>query len=328
MNRTDYLHTPWNEPFIEQRADPFITREGDQWYFTASVPAYDRIALRRADSLEGLRAAEEITVWQAHESGVMSRHIWAPELHRIDGKWYVYFAAGERKNKWKIRPWVLRCEGEDPLTGPWTECGNLKRADGDEFSFTDFSLDMTTFAHRGKRYCVWAEKVGTGKKISNLYIAEMADALTLKTPQMLLTSPSYAWERHGFWVNEGPAFLAEGGRVFLTYSASDTGPAYCMGLLWAEADADLMDISVWHKANRPVFQTQQDRGLFGPGHNSFVRDAAGQAYMAYHARPYDEIIGDPLYDPNRHTYVMKLRFADGMPVLDVKNQMFQNENQA
>lgn len=328
MNRTDYLHTPWNEPFIAQRADPFITREGEQWYFTASVPAYDRIVLRRADSLEGLRAAEETTVWQAHETGVMSRHIWAPELHRIDGKWYLYFAAGERKNKWKIRPWALRCEGEDPLAGPWTECGNLKRADGDEFSFMDFSLDMTTFAHNGKRYCVWAEKVGTGKKISNLYIAEMADALTLKTPQMLLTSPSYAWERHGFWVNEGPAFLAEGNRVYLTYSASDTGPAYCMGLLWAEADADLMDISVWHKANRPVFQTQADRGLFGPGHNSFVRDPEGQAYMAYHARPYDEIIGDPLYDPNRHTYVMKLRFANGMPVLDVKNQMFQHEIQA
>ncbi len=323
MNKSDYRHTAWNTPFIEQRADPFITCVDGQWYFTASVPAYDRIALRRANSLEGLRTAGETTVWQAHESGVMSKHIWAPELHRIDGKWYLYFAAGEVKNRWKIRPWVLQCEGNDPLEGAWTECGNLTRADGDKFSFTDFSLDMTTFSHRGKRYCVWAEKVGKGKKISNLYIAEMQDALTMKTPQMLLSSPSYAWERHGFWVNEGPAFLAEGDRVFLTYSASDTGPAYCMGLLWADAEADLMDISAWHKENRPVFQTQAERGLFGPGHNSFVRDADGTVLMAYHARPYDEIIGDPLYDPNRHTYLMKIRFADGKPVFDTENQMFQ-----
>jgi len=325
MNQMNYRHTSWNTPFIGQRADPFIARKEGRWYFTASVPEYDRIILRQADSLEGLRAAEEKTVWTAHSSGVMSKHVWAPELHEIDGVWYLYFAAGEKANPWEIRPWVLRCQGNDPLEGPWMECGSLKRADGDEFSFTDFSLDMTTFAHNGKRYCVWAEKVSMGKKISNLYIAEMKDAVTLKTPQMLLTSPTYAWERQGFWVNEGPAFLIEEGRVYLTYSASDTGPAYCMGLLWADAGANLMDISVWHKMNRPVFQTDAERGLFGPGHNSFVRDQEGQVYMAYHARPYDEMIGDPLYDPNRHTFIMKVQFANGMPVFETNNQMFQEE---
>ncbi|MGI6726356.1 MAG: hypothetical protein ACOX62_09270 [Christensenellales bacterium] len=61
---------------------------------------------------------------------------------------------------WKICPWVLCCESSNPLKGPWTECGILTRAEGDEFSFTDFSLDMTVFELRGKRYCIWAEKVG------------------------------------------------------------------------------------------------------------------------------------------------------------------------
>jgi len=323
MNQSNYVKTAWNTPFIANRADPFITREGSRWYFTASVPEYDRIALRAADTLEGLRQAEEKTVWHAHQTGVMSRHIWAPELHRIDGAWYIYFAAGEKEDIWRIRPWVLRCQGDDPLTDAWTECGMLRRADGDEFSFTDFSLDMTTFAHGGRRFCVWAEKVGVGKKISNLYIAEMADALTLKTPQMLLSSPSYAWERHGYWVNEGPAFVAEGNRVYIAYSASDTGPAYCMGLLWAEADSDLMDVSAWHRLSRPLFATCAEKGLFGPGHNSFFRDAQGRAYMAYHARPYDEIIGDPLYDPNRHAYVMALPFKDGLPAPDADGQLFQ-----
>lgn len=323
MNKHDYLRTPWNTPFIAQRADPYVLREGGQWYFTASVPEYDRIVLRRADTLEGLREAEEVTVWRCHDSGVMSKHIWAPELHLIDGAWYIYFAAGQKENRWKIRPWALRCESGDPLAGPWTECGMLKRADEDEQSFRDFSLDMTTFVHRGKRYCVWAEKVGHGKKVSNLYIAEMADALTLKTPQMLLTSPTYAWERHGFWVNEGPTFIAQGDRVYLTFSASDTSPAYCMGLLWADADADLMDLASWHKLNRPVFTTQADKGLYGPGHNTFFTDEDGEVYTSYHARPYDKVIGDPLYDPNRHAFIMRVPFEDGLPVFDAENQMFQ-----
>ncbi len=316
MNKDNFKHTPWNEPFITQRADPYVLRHNNKWYFTASVPEYDRIALRRADSLEGLRAAEETFIWHAHESGVMSQHIWAPELHYLDGAWYIYFAASRKDDIWALRPWVLRCEGDDPLKGPWTECGMLKCTDDDEFSFTDFSLDKTVFEHHDRRFCVWAEKVSVGRKISNLYIAEMSDPLTLKTPQMLLSSPCYEWERHGFWDNEGPAFIAHDNRVYLTYSASDTSPAYCMGLLWADANADLMDISSWHKLNHPVYTTDVERGLFGPGHNTFFTDETGEVYTSYHARQYDEIIGDPLYDPNRHCYIMRVSFEDNLLIFN------------
>lgn len=323
MNNTNFIRTQWNTPFIPQRADPYVQCIGGQWYFTASVPAYDCIILRRADTLEGLRTAEEKAVWYAHESGEMSRHIWAPELHRLDGCWYIYFAAGEKDDGWKIRPWVLRCQDADPISGRWEECGKLQCVDGDEFSFVDFSLDMTIMENAGKRYCIWAEKVSVGKKISNLYIAELETPLKMKTPQMLLTSPTYAWERHGFWVNEGPAVIHRGGRIFMTYSASDTSAAYCMGMMWMDEQDDPMDIAAWHKLNRPVFCTDVEKGIYGPGHNTFFTDEAGKVYTSYHARPYDEIIGDPLYDPNRHAFIMTVPFEDGMPVFSLDNQLFQ-----
>ena len=63
-----------------------------------------------------------------------------------------------------------------------------------------FSLDATVFEDHGKRYYVWAEKVGVGRQISNLYIAEMETPNKLKTVQVLLTTPDYDWERVGFWV--------------------------------------------------------------------------------------------------------------------------------
>ena len=94
--------------------------------------------------------------------------------------------------------------------------------------------------------------------------------------------------------------------------------------LWADENADLMDISVWHKSNVPVLCTDEHKGIFGPGHNSFFKDENGQDYMAYHARPYDEIIGDPLYDPNRHCFIMKIDWKDGMPVFSLDNQLFQD----
>lgn len=323
MNCENYQHTPWNTPFIAQRADPYVKQMGGKWYFTASVPAYDGIVLRCADTLEGLRTAPETEIWHAHETGVMGAHIWAPELHLLDGCWYIYFAAGEKENCWRIRPWVLRCQDADPIHGTWEECGMMQRADDDPFSFTAFSLDMTVFEHGGKRYCVWAEKVSVDPMISNLYIAEMESPIKLKTPQMLLTSPTYAWERHGYWVNEGPTALHIDGRLFLTYSASDTSPAYCMGLMWMDEKDDPMDFAAWHKLNRPVLKTDAAKGLFGPGHNTFFTDENGQVYTSYHARPYDEIIGNPLYDPNRHTYIMKVKMENGLPVFDFEEQLFQ-----
>lgn len=62
MNKKCFKATDYNAPFIEQRADPFVCRGPDgMYYFTASVPEYDRIVLRRAATIDGLRRAEEIT---------------------------------------------------------------------------------------------------------------------------------------------------------------------------------------------------------------------------------------------------------------------------
>lgn len=58
----------------------------------------------------------------------------------------------------------------------------------------------------------------------------------------------------GFKVNEGPAVLVRNGKVIVTYSASDTGWRYCMGMLWADENSDLLDIKSWHKSDKPVFK--------------------------------------------------------------------------
>jgi hypothetical protein len=42
----------------------------------------------------------------------------------------------------------------------------------------------------------------------------------------------------GFLVNEGPAVLFHGDRLFISYSASATDENYCMGLLWIDVNAD------------------------------------------------------------------------------------------
>lgn len=307
----------YNETWIPQRADPYVYRHTDgTYYFTASVPAYDRIVLRSSCTLAGLAEAEEVTVWKKHESGIMSEHIWAPELHYLDGKWYIYFAGSQKEDIWALRPYVLECADADPMTGTWVEKGMMTCASNDEYSFRAFSLDATVFENKGRYYYVWAEKVGVGKQISNLYIAEMENPYTLKTVQVLLTTPDYDWERVGFWVNEGPAVLKHDGKIYLTFSASETGPMYCMGMLTVSEDADLLDPRSWEKDRYPVLMTDESKGIYGPGHNSFTTDEEGNPVMVYHARTEEKIVGNPLYNPNRHAMLMKIRFDEktGRPI--------------
>ncbi len=117
-------------------------------------------------------------------------------------------------------------------------------------------------------------------------------------------------------MNEGPSVLISHGKVFISYSASATDENYCMGLLSAPEDADLLDARSWTKAPEPIFRTCYEHRVFGPGHNSFTVAEDGQTdLLVYHARTYTEIVGDPLWDPNRHTYVKPLKWDEhGMPV--------------
>jgi len=288
-------------PLIKQRADPYIYKHTDgYYYFTGSYPEYDRIVLRRAKTIADLSNAEEKVIWRKHETGVMGAHIWAPEIHFIDGKWYIHFAAGEAEDVWAIRPYVLECSDDDPLEGKWEEKGKVNT------NFQSFSLDATTFEHKGKRYLVWAQKV-KNNELSNLYIAEMSNPWTIKGEQVVLSTPDLDWECHGFAVNEGDAVLKRHNKVFIAYSGSATDHRYAMGLLIADADSDLLDPKSWEKSPSPLFVTNESTKEYGPGHNSFTIAEDGKTdLLVYHARPYKEIEGDSLYDHNRHARVQQM----------------------
>jgi len=300
----------FNNPIAEQRADPWVFKTDDGlYYLTATVPQYDRIVIRKASSINGLKEAKEKEIWHKHDKGVMGSHIWAPELHRIDGEWYIYFAAGEAEHIWNIRIWVLSNASKDPMQGQWKEEGRIKT------KIESFSLDATTFEHKGKRYLVWAQNVRGGEHGTALVLSEMKDPLTLTGPEVVITEPEFNWEKMKYNVNEGAAVIKRNGKIFVTYSASATNHNYCVGLLWIDENADLLDAGNWQKSPGPVFYTNEDLKRYGPGHNSFTTAEDGQTViMIYHARDYKEIQGHELSDPNRATRARVVHWTEsGFP---------------
>lgn len=301
----------WPAPLVRHRADPWVLRDGDGYLFIATVPEYDRIELRRAPTIAGLAQAEPVVIWRKHASGPASHHIWAPEIHRIDGKWYVYFAAGRAEDIWAIRMYVLECSSADPLAGPWIERGQLRT------HLETFSLDATTFEHRGVRYLVWAQHDPAIGGNTSLFIARMDSPVSIAGKPVRISVPELPWEVIGYRVNEGPAALFRNGRVFLAYSASATDANYCLGLLTADENADLLDPASWKKSPVPVLASSESARVFGPGHNSFTTLPDGRDVLIYHARDYRDIAGDPLQNPDRHTRAALLRWReDGTPIFD------------
>ena len=133
----------FDNPLLRQRADPQAMLHTDgQYYFMATAAEWDRIEMRRTRDLNALATAEMKVVWREHGAGPMSAHIWAPEIHFIDGKWYIYFTASRKDAIWEVRPYVLENASPDPFKGEWKELGRL------ETGWDSFSLDGTTFKHR------------------------------------------------------------------------------------------------------------------------------------------------------------------------------------
>ncbi len=296
-------------PIAAQRADPWVYKTKDGSYILiATVPEYDRIELRKAKTLNGLGTAEPKVIWKKHKKGHMGNYIWAPELHRIDNKWYIYFAAGDAENKWLIRMYALSNDSEDPFSDNWKEEGRIKT------KIDDFSLDATTFENKGKRYLIWAEHVRKGQNTS-LILSEMETPTKLKGPEVIISDPKLEWECRKYPVNEGPAVIKRNGKIFVTYSASATDYNYCMGLLWANENDNLLDSTSWHKLPEPVFSTNEDVRRYGPGHNSFTVAEDGKTdVLIYHARVYKDIIGYELNDRNRHTRARTFTWnKDGFP---------------
>ena len=322
---TPQEHT--DDPFIAQRADPYVIYNNDDgyYYFTSSWPAfrdaehgYDRISLRKSKTLKGLADAEENIIWTAHPSGAQSHHVWAPELHKIGDKWYIYYAANSDNDIWSIRPWVLECTDASRLTDPdaWIEKGRFENKEGEYTgAFDVFSLDMTTFENNGKQYVIWAYK----PNVSKLLMAEIDpnEPWKLTSDPIILSTPEYRWEMINEVVNEGPAVLKHDGKLYVTYSASATGPEYCVGLLCADENSDIMNVASWSKSAEPILKTADFPGQYGPGHNSFTEDDNGDIVIVYHSRDqkcFDNKCewadADPLYDPCRNANIAYVQFAD------------------
>lgn len=279
---------------VNPSADPWVRHVDDHYWLSTTQGS--RLKLWKAGSVRDLATAEPVTIW---EKGI---GVWAPEFHQLSGpngpRWYCYFTMtdGEDVNH---RMYVLESES-DRIDGPYGPPKLINTDPKNEF----YAIDGSVFVHpNGKTYFLWAGHPG-----HRIYISEMENPWTLKGERQLIEASGFGCEE----VREGPFVIPHGNRIFLTYSACDTGkPDYMVGALWTTLDKDPMDPKSWTQIEKPILARADANGVYGPGHHSFFKSPDGtEDWIAYHGKTTEA------YTYNgRSTRLQRVEWgADGMPV--------------
>ncbi len=259
-------------------ADPWVIRHTNRRYYATMTTGGD-IRVWTSMSLTGIFAAEPTVVWTPPANGPYSKNIWAPELHCLNGKWYVYFAADDGNNA-HHRMYVLENGSADPLRGAFEFKGMISDPAQDRWA-----IDGTVLRSDGQLYFVWSGWEGDENIRQILYIARMRNPWTLAGPRVEISRPEHPWETAGGppAVNEGPQALVGADAIHIVYSAGASWTDhYCLGLLTAPSGADPLDPASWRKHPRPVFASEN--AVFGPGHCALVTSPNGrEPWIVYHA---------------------------------------------
>ena len=271
----------FKNPILEKGADPFVVLFEGKYYYVYSTK--DRtVEVSVADNINLLNRNGNIAF--APEDGLeYSRELWAPEIHYINGDWYLYVAADNGENK-NHRMYVLKSKNKRP-DGEYEMIGKITTDDD------HWAIDGTVVQKGDELYFVWSGWEGDVNVAQNIYIAKMKSPTELCGERVVISRPEYEWEKRGcgMWngvkkpdINEGPQILYKGDTIHVVYSASGSWcEYYCLGILTYRG-GDIMDPANWTKHPELVFE--QSEGTHGTGHCSFTTSLDGtKDIIVYHA---------------------------------------------
>ncbi|KAI0178801.1 glycoside hydrolase family 43 protein [Hypoxylon sp. FL1284] len=279
--------------------DPFVNLCRGRYYLTFT--AGNRVEIWSSDSLADIEvSASRHVIWTPPPGTEHSADLWAPELHALEGRWYVYYAAAHaaRGNR-SHRMYVLGgpAASEDPCLGRWEFLGRVR-------GLPDrWAIDGTVFAVGGHLYLAYSgwpldrDPNDHSDLVQQLMVAKLESPIAVAAttgggdapPVVVISRPEHPWEVtrdpngvvHG--INEGPQFLRspDGAWQGLAYSCAGSWTRdYKMAVL-RYLGGDPLRPDSWRKAREPLVQqttttttTTRDGEsppLFGPGHGSFLQ---------------------------------------------------------
>ncbi|KAJ8942281.1 hypothetical protein NQ318_005599 [Aromia moschata] len=292
----------YKNPIALSAPDPWMEYYKGDYYLVATTGS-NVIGIRKASKLGGLIDVENTIVYTFE-----GRALWAPEIHLIDGRWYLFYSscAPNTEGNECHRNRVAQSASDDPM-GPYTFLADLDDPDDQAFE-----LDPSYIIINEQQYLLGAY---WGPTSQNLYIRPMTNPYTPSGAKHFLAAPTYDWEIYGLNINEGPEPLYHDGRIFVVFSASYCGSDnYALGLM-EFVGTDPLNSTHWYKHPEPVFKRSDENHVYAPGHNGFFKSPDGtEDWIVYHANAEEsQGCGD-----TRSSRAQKFTWDDdGLPVFGV-----------
>lgn len=268
--------------------------------YTTSNPVYGQIYDVKEDAFA--YAGDKISLIQTDDK---KTHVWAPDViyNKTTGLFYMYYCTTSTWNASNL------CYGtSETIEGPYEWQGALIYSgfNKDTIQATDV-LDYVDEEYALKHYV----------RNNGYNVDEYPNAID---PSVFYDEDDRMWMVYGSW--SGGIYLLEldpaTGLVIHPEADPDNNvdAYYGKRLLGGGHKSIEGPYILYEKERYPVLSSNAEAGVYGPGHNSFTTDEDGNDILVYHARTETEIVGDPLYNPNRHTMLMKFGWRDGRPVFD------------
>lgn len=237
-------------PVIDHLADPAVLRYKDKYYLYPTGGSVDGYCVYTSPDLVNWQKGP--TVYD-ERSGVMAPDVWKdPD----SGKFYLYWTTGDQK--------IGVAVSDNPL-GQFKDVGQL----------VDRAIDAHMFRDdNGNLYLYYVKFPGF-----KITVQPMKNAIEPQGHPKVILQPESEWEKRYDKVTEAPWVLKHNQKYYLLYSGTHTkSPHYAIGY----AVADNPEGPFKRAPNNPV--VHRDKGVFGPGHCSVVKDGNEKMWLVYHQK--------------------------------------------
>jgi xylan 1,4-beta-xylosidase len=263
-----------NPIFAGDYPDPSIIRDGEDYYIVhSSFNYYPGLLIWTSKDLINWKP-----VTHALKKSVGS--VWAPDLVKLNNKFYIYFPANETN----YVVWA------DTINGPWSDPIDLKIGNIDPGHFID---------EKGNRYLYFS---------NGNYVPLSKDGLSVAGEGKHVYD---GWKIPAEWsiecfCMEGPKVLKRGNYYYLTVAEGGTaGPATSHMVIAARSKSPL---GPWENApNNPILRTKDSsEKWWSKGHATLIDDVKGNWWMVFHGYEKD------YYNMGRQTLLEPIEWtADG-----------------
>ena len=283
--------------------DPFLLQVDNVWYAYATNSRGRNVQVATSTDLVNWELGRDAMPGLPGWVRLSRPDVWAPEVLQLDGQFLLYFTA---RNKDHGAQCVGVAVSDSPL-GPFRDRGDAPFVCQPE---EGGSIDASPFRDTdGTLYLYWKNDGNDRGLPTYLYGQQMTpDGLGLVGEPVRLVANQQPWtgplvEAPTMWLQDGQYTLFYSGNFYAT-DAYAVGYAVCESPLGPCVEAE----------ENPILATDMTRAplVVGPGHQTVIRDAAGETWIVYHVW---QISSAGLRTETRQMWLDRLDWVDGRPVV-------------